>query len=338
MTKNVFANGMEISAKASANKSPAAMPDVCLTPPSPPAGPIPIPYPNTGVASDTADGSKSVKIGKKEVGLKNKSKYKKSTGDEAATNSQGAGVVSHKIKGATKFTAWSMDVKIEGKNVTRHLDMTMHNHGSPPNMAVIVSAANMKIEAGEPLNCEELDAKNQEARDSEVVPSANGKPMTLTTASRTDAAGKTKFMKATDSTSTNIRRGAQNSYQGANYKDTMSCTDQSAGGNQRRNHTEPKLIEPEFAGGGSITMKIHHAEWKKVKGKIVRDPETGKPSELLEDAMPCDQCKKAICAASTCEPPFEIKLCNDKNEAVEPACNDDGTPQPEGAWAARGLA
>jgi hypothetical protein len=32
------------------------------------------------------------------------------------------------------FAAWSMDVKVEGENVVRHLDMTTHNHGSdPPN-------------------------------------------------------------------------------------------------------------------------------------------------------------------------------------------------------------
>ena len=88
---NVYANGMEISAKKDANKSPCAMPDVCLSPPSPPAGPVPIPYPNTALASDTSGGSKTVKIGGDEVGLKNKSDYKTSKGDEAATRSLGMG-------------------------------------------------------------------------------------------------------------------------------------------------------------------------------------------------------------------------------------------------------
>lgn len=77
MGANVFANGREISAKAASNKTIAKMPDVCLSPPSPPAGPIPVPYPNFSKASDTTGGSKKVKIGKKEVGLKGKSKYKK---------------------------------------------------------------------------------------------------------------------------------------------------------------------------------------------------------------------------------------------------------------------
>jgi len=31
------------------------------------------------------------------------------------------------------FNSWSMNVKIEGKNVVRHLDLTTHNHGSGPN-------------------------------------------------------------------------------------------------------------------------------------------------------------------------------------------------------------
>ena len=63
MSKNVFANGREISAKNDDNKATASMPDVCLSPPSPPAGPVPLPYPNTAMASDTSDGSKTVKIG-----------------------------------------------------------------------------------------------------------------------------------------------------------------------------------------------------------------------------------------------------------------------------------
>jgi hypothetical protein len=128
MSKNVFANGMEVSGKADDNKTICAMPDVCLTPPSPPAGPIPIPYPNTAKAADTSDGSKTVMIGGQEVHLKDKSNYKTSTGDEAATKAQGMGVVTHTIQGKMYFTAWSFDVKVEGENVTRHMDMTTHNH------------------------------------------------------------------------------------------------------------------------------------------------------------------------------------------------------------------
>jgi uncharacterized Zn-binding protein involved in type VI secretion len=119
-----------VACKAAKGKSVAAFPDVCLSPPSPPAGPVPIPYPNTAFAKDTANGSKTVKISGKEVMLKNKSCFKKSTGDEAATKALGMGVVSHQITGKVYFASWSMNVKIEGKNAVRHLDLTTHNHMS----------------------------------------------------------------------------------------------------------------------------------------------------------------------------------------------------------------
>ena len=71
--------------KSKALKDAAFLQDICKTPTTP--GPIPIPYPNTAMASDTTSGSKSVKISGKEVMLKNKSYYEKSTGDEAGTSS-----------------------------------------------------------------------------------------------------------------------------------------------------------------------------------------------------------------------------------------------------------
>lgn len=132
MANSVFANGREIACKAGAGKSIAAFPDVCLSPPSPPAGPLPLPYPVTAMASDTTKGSKKVKISKKEVILKNKSCMKKCNGDQAATKSFGMGVVTHALSGKVYFSAWSMDVKYEGKNVTRHFDITTHNHNSMP--------------------------------------------------------------------------------------------------------------------------------------------------------------------------------------------------------------
>ena len=133
MGNEVFANGREVSCKAADGKSICAFPDVCFTPPQTPATPpgVPIPYPNTGFAKDTTKGSKSVKITNKEVMLKNKSYFKTSTGDEAGCAPK-KGIITSKIKGKIYFTSWSMDVKFEGKNVVRHLDLTTHNHASPP--------------------------------------------------------------------------------------------------------------------------------------------------------------------------------------------------------------
>lgn len=156
MSNQVYANSMEISCKSGSGKSICAFPDVCFTPPQTPATPpgVPIPYPNTGMASDTTDGSTSVKISSKEIMLKNKSYFKKSTGDEAGAAPK-KGLVTSKNTGKVFFKAWSMDVKAEDENVVRHLDITTHNHASEgpnsPPMAHIdaMSAAVLKACSGE---------------------------------------------------------------------------------------------------------------------------------------------------------------------------------------------
>jgi hypothetical protein len=168
MGAEVFANGREISCKVSSDQSLVAMPDVCLSPPSPPAGPIPIPYPNTSMSSDTTDGSKTVSIGGKEVMLKNASSYKKSTGNEPATNSFGAGVITHKLQGATHFAAWSFDVLVEGQNVCRLGDLTTHNHQNPTNGGVTVSTGAADISLP-PEDCRALHGKNEAERNRQAA-------------------------------------------------------------------------------------------------------------------------------------------------------------------------
>ncbi len=109
-----------------------AFPDVCKTPT--PGGPVPIPYPNIAMSSDAAKGSKSVKIDGNPVCLKD-SNFKTSTGDEAGT--AGGGVASSKTKGKAEFVNFSMDVKIEGKNVPRALDLMLHNDKNTPPVPLI---------------------------------------------------------------------------------------------------------------------------------------------------------------------------------------------------------
>src|SRR2546430_7040008 len=143
---DVYANGDEIACKAGSGKVIAGFPDVCLTPPPPPAGPIPVPYPNTAFSRDMQHGSKTVMIEGQEVMLKDQSFYKTSPlGDEAATNGQGAGVITHVITGKTYFIAWSMDVKFEGQNVDRHMDMTTSNHASPMANRVVPTVNGAKM-------------------------------------------------------------------------------------------------------------------------------------------------------------------------------------------------
>lgn len=133
MANEVYANGREVSCKAASGNSICSFPDVCFTPPLTPATPpgVPIPYPNTGMASDTSGGSKTVKISDKEVMLKNSSYFSKSTGDEAGCAPK-KGVLTSQNMGKVYFNAWSMDVKIEGENAVRHLDLMTHNHMSFP--------------------------------------------------------------------------------------------------------------------------------------------------------------------------------------------------------------
>ena len=129
MANEVYVNGREIACKAAAGKTVCSFPDVCLSPGSPSG--IPVPYPNTAFAKDTAAGSKTVKISGKPAILKNKSYFKKSVGNEAGcVNTKG--VATGVNTGKAYFNSWSMDVKIEGFNVCRHLDITTHNHGSEP--------------------------------------------------------------------------------------------------------------------------------------------------------------------------------------------------------------
>ena len=131
MADEIYANGREVIGKAADGKTIAAFPDVCFTPPESPAPGVPLPYPNTGRASDTTSGSRTVQIRGKEVMLRDQSCFKQSTGDEAGCAAK-KGIVTGTNRGKVYFTSWSMDVKIEGQNVVRHLDLTTHNHASQP--------------------------------------------------------------------------------------------------------------------------------------------------------------------------------------------------------------
>ncbi|MDH3213180.1 MAG: DUF4150 domain-containing protein [Myxococcales bacterium] len=126
MPATTNANDRTVVHKKSSGIS-TAFPDVCKTPT--PAGPIPIPYPNIAMSSDTAKGSKKVKVDGEPIMLKG-SNFSTSTCDEAGS---ALGVVSNKIKGKAEFVNYSFDVKVEGKNVPRLGDMMLQNKGGSPN-------------------------------------------------------------------------------------------------------------------------------------------------------------------------------------------------------------
>lgn len=126
MPATVLVNMRTVVHKSSSGIS-TAFPDVCKTPS--PAGPIPIPYPNIAMSSDTAKGTKKVKCDGNPTCVKG-SNFSKSTGDEPGS---AGGVVSSTFKNKAEFIAYSFDVKFEGKNVARLGDMMLHNKGSAPN-------------------------------------------------------------------------------------------------------------------------------------------------------------------------------------------------------------
>jgi hypothetical protein len=320
----VYANGMEVSAKKDANKSLAAMPDVCLSPPSPPAGPLPIPYPNFSDASDTSDGSKSVLIGGAEVGLKNSSNYKKSKGDEAATRTLGMGVVTHTIQGKTKHAAWSFDVKVEDKNVIRHMDLTTHNHMNCPNIALTLNQAGMNLATARPLDCDELEGANASIRaqgqgGNALRPSAGTQSITVTTASYSNPPGApagNSFMAAVSRQDLvrSVNRPGENQ-NGAVARSRppdqrMGCSSEEWGSSGLNNHTEPKLMEqvfeaagnPTTPGGpgslGTMTMNIYHCNT--TNGTV--------------DSDPCPRCECGICTAQACG--LRILICG----LGEPIC------------------
>lgn len=152
MANTVGVNKMSVVTKDS-NGVTVAFPDVCKTPS--PGGPIPIPYPNVAKSSDTAKGSTTVSVEGNPVCLKD-SNFSISTGDEAGT--AGGGVASSKTKGKAEFVNYSFDVKIEGKNVARALDLMTHNDKNTPPFPVIqppVVALGKGDEKPKCLCCEE---------------------------------------------------------------------------------------------------------------------------------------------------------------------------------------
>ena len=152
MRHHVYANDDESdSARAGRaadrkiGSSAGAAPDVCMSPPGPPAGPVPIPYSNTCEYKDLTDLSITVFLKGSGAALENKSAFKTSYGNEPATENFSKGLVSAKIKGRCYFQSWSPNVKIEGLGVARHMDMVTHNHSNPTNTP---SAPYVSVDSG----------------------------------------------------------------------------------------------------------------------------------------------------------------------------------------------
>jgi hypothetical protein len=103
-------------------------PDVCKTPPAPP---VPVPYPNIAMLQNADKTIKEVLVENKEIVVES-SKVPSSTGDEAGVLK---GVVSNTHRGEIKFKKYSSKVFAKGKKVVHHTAVTQHN-GSNANCPV----------------------------------------------------------------------------------------------------------------------------------------------------------------------------------------------------------
>jgi uncharacterized Zn-binding protein involved in type VI secretion len=164
MGATVYVNDRSVVHKKSDGKS-IAFPDVCLSPPPAPTGPVPLPYPNTAMSSDTDEGASTVAADGAPVALKGQSHFKTSTGDEAGN--QGGNVVTHKTKGKAFFMNASMDVTIEGAQVPRHGDPMAHNCSCAPYAGIAPAYIDLLTTAMEHTDCEDVYKRNVHGRDSE---------------------------------------------------------------------------------------------------------------------------------------------------------------------------
>lgn len=126
MPSSTSANNLTLVHKGSSGMT-QWFPDACKTPS--PAGPVPIPYPNIAMSTDTADGTTTVKVDGNPVMMKG-SNFSKSNGDEAGS---AMGVVSNKNMGKAVPVMASMDVKIDGDGAYRLTDPMTHNNGASAN-------------------------------------------------------------------------------------------------------------------------------------------------------------------------------------------------------------
>ena len=133
MGNEVYANGREVSCKAGRGKSICAFPDVCFTPPllrpRRPACRSPIPIRAWPATPATAARPFRSAARKSCSRIRRPSRRAPATRRDHAARERRR---HEQITGQGLLHGWSMDVKFEGENAVRHLDLTTHNHNSPP--------------------------------------------------------------------------------------------------------------------------------------------------------------------------------------------------------------
>jgi hypothetical protein len=307
MANEVYANGREIACKAGDGKTICAFPDVCFTPPENPATPpgVPVPYPNTGFDSNTTEGSKTVMISGKEVMLKHTSYFKTLSGDEAGCAAK-KGVITSTNRGKVYFEAWSMDVKFEGENVDRHLDLTTTNHASDPGDAPPWPFQDGMASPTPETPCEEA-ARMADQAENTLPPTLQNSPHVVAGGSFVPSSGFPGFpnvgptlgmMSASCISGRMVRpRGIYERFARGNNGGPSPCGDNMSSRDQ--GHAEVKMIEDIFNGRipGLVTTN----------GYIPQ----GKLSLSVLNRPICCSCQRIIRCAE--QRGLEIEYCSDSN-------------------------
>lgn len=112
----VYANSAEVSCKTGSGKAIAAFPDTCFTPPKDPATPpgVPVPYPNTSMATDSSKGGEKTKTGDRKTKIEESKPVEKREVEDKANKVTAR-------TGKTTFLQYNFDVKLDGKLCKRRL-------------------------------------------------------------------------------------------------------------------------------------------------------------------------------------------------------------------------
>lgn len=123
MSLTVIVNKLTLVHKGSNGTATCSAPDACKTPPQG----APVPYVNVAFSKDLQNGTVTVSADGGNPCATKDSFFLPSQGDEPGV---GGGIVSGVNKGQAKFSNYSMDVKMEGRNSARLTDpMTMNGNG-----------------------------------------------------------------------------------------------------------------------------------------------------------------------------------------------------------------
>jgi len=139
MIPTVIVNGLTIVHQKSDGIATCSAPDFCKTP-----GAGVVPYVNVAFSKDLVKGSRTVTTDGVPAALKD-SEFTPSIGDEPGV---GGGVASGVNKGWAKFTHYSTDVFIEGRNVARLSDPMMMNGNNPNTSTVAEVQGNINAPGG----------------------------------------------------------------------------------------------------------------------------------------------------------------------------------------------